>query len=136
MKSQLIDGKMTLEEVHRFKNGFRKVDGHERWDIQALIKELLTGLEKVKKSGIKECFLGIDTWAVDYCLVDKNGDCLADPIAYRDSRTDQAINEFQKKMSLETDRKSKRLNSSHVSISYAVFCLKKKIKYIIEYASN
>lgn len=102
MKSQLVDGKMTLEEVHRFKNGFRKVDGHERWDIQALIKELLTGLEKVKKSGIKECFLGIDTWAVDYCLVDKNGDWLADPIAYRDSRTDQAINEFQKKMSLET----------------------------------
>src|SRR5699024_4333815 len=63
--------------------------------------ELLVGLEKVKRSGIKECFLGIDTWAVDYCLVDKKGKCLGDPIAYRDSRTNIAIDEFQKKMSLE-----------------------------------
>ncbi len=101
MKSQLIAGKMTLEEVHRFKNGFRKVQGHERWDIQTLIKEILVGLEKVKQGGISECFLGIDTWAVDYCLIDQAGRCLADPIAYRDDRTDHAIADFEKQMSLE-----------------------------------
>ncbi|MDH6364357.1 rhamnulokinase [Enterococcus sp. PF1-24] len=102
IKSQLINGQLTLEEIHRFKNGFRQEQGCDRWEIDYLIKEILVGLEKLKKSGITECFVGIDTWAVDYCLLDKQGRRLADPVAYRDARTQNAVSDFAKKIPLQT----------------------------------
>ncbi|MCB5954333.1 rhamnulokinase [Enterococcus sp. CWB-B31] len=102
MKSKCkADGSITLEEIHRFKNGFRKVDGHDRWDIKRLIKEILIGLEKLKKSGVASCYVGIDTWAVDYCLVDETGRLLEEPISYRDVRTENAIKFFSEAYSLE-----------------------------------
>ena len=102
MKSELIDGQLTLTEVHRFKNWFRMLNGFQRWDINYLIQEIVVGLEKIKQNGIEHCYVGIDTWAVDYCLIDKDGTLLGDPIAYRDSRTKNAVEKFQKLMSLET----------------------------------
>ncbi|HHP2683103.1 TPA: FGGY family carbohydrate kinase, partial [Enterococcus faecium] len=102
MKSTRNDeGSLVLEEVHRFKNGFRKKDGHDRWKIDYLIEEILIGFEKLKKTGIDRCFAGIDTWAVDYCLIDKQGERLNDPIAYRDDRTDEAVKQFSESYSLD-----------------------------------
>lgn len=95
MLSEIIDGHLTLQEIHRFNNGFRLSVGFQRWDIQNLINEVLIGLEKVKKSGINHCYVGIDTWAVDYCLIDKQGALLAEPIAYRDPRTETAGRSFK-----------------------------------------
>lgn len=88
------DGKIEIQEIHRFKNGFSKTDGHDRWDIDKLINEIFIGLEKVKKAGINECVLGIDTWAVDYVLIDKSGKKLADPVSYRYTRTIGAIDKL------------------------------------------
>lgn len=85
------EGKLHLEEVHRFKNGFEHVEGHDRWQVDHLICEVLEGLSKIKARGINHVNLGIDTWAVDYVLIDEAGNKLHDPIAYRDSRTNQAI---------------------------------------------
>ena len=56
---------------------------------------------KVKQLGIKECFIGIDTWGVDYCLLDQSGQLLDEPIAYRDGRTEAAVTNFSKGYSLE-----------------------------------
>lgn len=78
---------LRLTELHRFKNGFTKVGEHDRWNITRLVTEILSGLEKVKAAGIETCTVGIDTWAVDYCLLDAQGNLLAEPIAYRDART-------------------------------------------------
>ncbi|MGC6767987.1 rhamnulokinase [Enterococcus sp. LJL51] len=102
MKSNYeLDDRITLEEVHRFKNGFSQKDGHDRWEINRLIEEIINGLEKVKQSGIEKCYVGIDTWAVDYCLIDKHG-CLKEaPISYRDDRTKGAVQEFTRHYSLE-----------------------------------
>lgn len=85
------EGKLKLEEVHRFKNGFTNEDGHDCWQIDHLINEILVGLEKIKARGINRVNLGIDTWAVDYVLVDEDGNKLHNPVAYRDSRTNSAI---------------------------------------------
>lgn len=101
MHSMLVDGKITLEEVHRFKNGFKVIDNHDRWDVKQLLKEIIIGLAKLKQKGIEECILGIDTWAVDYCLVDKQGNLLAQPVAYRDARTKMAVADFAKHYSLD-----------------------------------
>lgn len=85
----LADTRQSLEltEIHRFKNGFTKQNGHDRWNVSQLFKEILTGLEKVKTKGVMDCTIGIDTWAVDYVLLDKEGNLLEEPIAYRDART-------------------------------------------------
>lgn len=73
IKSSLIDGKIQMEEIYRFKNGFTFKDNHERWDIDYLTTEILKGLSVAKKQGLTHCYLGIDTWAVDYCLLDEQG---------------------------------------------------------------
>ena len=94
MLGQQKRGQLTLKEVHRFSNGFAMKDGHDRWDVDHLIHEIFKGLEKVKKMGIKDVELGIDTWAVDYVLVGENGHKLEDPISYRDKRTHNAIQQL------------------------------------------
>ncbi|GGG11352.1 rhamnulokinase [Paenibacillus aceti] len=99
MLGKLEEGKLKLREVHRFKNSFTFRDGHDRWDINALIGEIFTGLEKLKQEGITECSLGIDTWAVDYVLIGPDGEKLGDPISYRDSRTEGKIAELTAKIS-------------------------------------
>lgn len=88
---RINEGKLELEEVHRFKNGFTADDGHDCWQIDHLVEEILIGLEKIKDRGINRVNLGIDTWAVDYVLVDEDGKKLHNPIAYRDARTNSAI---------------------------------------------
>ncbi|MCL2717443.1 MAG: rhamnulokinase [Lachnospiraceae bacterium] len=84
----LVDGKITLSEIHRFKNGFTKKNGFLCWDIETLFAEVLTGIAKCKEIGKIPVSLGINTWGVDFVLVDKNGQLLGDAVSYRDSRTD------------------------------------------------
>lgn len=91
MLSQLAEGKLKLTEVHRFKNGFTNKNEHDCWDIDHLLKEIFMGLEKIKQAGYDEITLGIDTWAVDYVLVGKDGQRLKDPVSYRDARTKDSI---------------------------------------------
>lgn len=87
-------GKITLTELHRFKNGATLQGKYKVWDVEGLLKEILTGVAQAKKQGISECTLGIDTWAVDYCLLDAEGKRLGPAIAYRDDRTENAIAEM------------------------------------------
>ena len=94
------EGKMSLTEIHRFKNGFSETAGADRWQIQHLTTEILKGLAKVKAAGIEECYVGIDTWGVDYCLLDEAGELMEAPIAYRDKRTQDAMADFDEKMPL------------------------------------
>ncbi|WP_047998573.1 rhamnulokinase [Lactiplantibacillus herbarum] len=94
MLGQQKSGQITLQEVHRFSNGFALRDGHDRWDVDHLIHEIFSGLEKVKQMGISDVKLGIDTWAVDYVLVGADGQKLEDPISYRDKRTHNAIQQL------------------------------------------
>lgn len=88
---ELEQGKLTIEEIHRFSNGFTDKDGTAYWDIDHLFHEILVGLEKAKAQGCDQCTVGIDTWAVDYVLLDKNGERLQEVVSYRDDRTEQTM---------------------------------------------
>ncbi|MCP0887419.1 rhamnulokinase [Ligilactobacillus sp. WILCCON 0076] len=101
MLSKLVDNRLVIEEVHRFKNGFVHYQGHDRWNIDKLIEEILIGLNKIKEAGYHSVSLGIDTWAVDYVLVDGKGKKLQDPIAYRDTRTQGSIEKLTSDLSKE-----------------------------------
>ena len=79
---------IELGEIHRFGNEQKMIDGHLRWDFEALFNELKTGLKKAfAKYGDEIKSIGIDTWGVDYGLLDKEGRLIANPICYRDDRT-------------------------------------------------
>jgi rhamnulokinase len=88
------DDKLVLKEVYRFANDFRLIDEHERWDIDSLVYEIQNGLKKSSSLGIKSASVGVDTWGVDYVLIGKDGKKLADPVAYRDKRTFNAVDKF------------------------------------------
>ena len=79
-------GKVDLTEIARFPNNSREVDGVLRWDIEALITDIKAGLAKGAAEQ-KPDAVAVDTWGVDYLLLDKEGNRLADPACYRDPRT-------------------------------------------------
>jgi len=84
----LEDGTLCTEEVHRFPNGMVQSGNQLRWDVDALFEEVLTGLRKCKDIGKIPTSVGIDTWGVDFALVDNDGARVAPIVAYRDERTD------------------------------------------------
>lgn len=88
MLASVVDGKMQLEEVYRFPNGMDNVNGTLCWDVKRLFTEIKNGLKKCKELGKIPVSMGIDTWAVDYVLLDKDDQILGDTVGYRDSRTD------------------------------------------------
>lgn len=79
---------LTLEEIHRFPNTLVKVDGYDTWDLDALEQHILTGLNLLESAGILLDSIGIDTWGVDFVLLDAQGNRIGMPVAYRDKRTD------------------------------------------------
>ena len=64
------DGRILLEEIYRFENGMEKKDGHLVWNIPRLFAEIKEGLKACRAAGKIPKSMGIDTWALDYVLLD------------------------------------------------------------------
>jgi len=82
------DGKLLLEEVFRFDNLQIRRNGHDCWDMDHLWNGIIGGLKACKSAGKIPDTIGIDTWAVDYVLLDERDRVIGDAVAYRDSRTE------------------------------------------------
>lgn len=85
--SHLENGKIILEEIYRFSNGMVEVDGEKVWDSQKLFEDILTGMKKCYELGKIPVSMGIDTWAVDFALLDKEDHLIGKTVGYRDGRT-------------------------------------------------
>ena len=88
MLASMKDGKMQLEEVYRFPNGMDDKNGTLCWNVERLFTEIKNGLKKCKEIGKLPVSMAIDTWGVDYVLLDKDDRILGDTVGYRDSRTE------------------------------------------------
>lgn len=87
-------GRLKLDEVHRFPNGFRSLGGNDYWEIGTLWSEVQTGLRKAAAAlprGARLASVGVDTWGVDYVLVNDDGRLVFPVHAYRDSRTQAGL---------------------------------------------
>lgn len=84
----LENGILRTEEVYRFDNGMEKKDGHLIWNIENLYNHIIEGMKKCRQIGKTPAYMGIDTWAVDYVLLDKEDNVLGAAYGYRDHRTD------------------------------------------------
>ncbi|WP_312269555.1 rhamnulokinase [Pseudescherichia sp.] len=93
---------LSLREIHRFVNCLQNVDGFATWDIDSLESEIRLGLNKVSAQGIQINSIGIDTWGVDYVLLDKHGQRVGLPVSYRDGRTHGVMASAQAQLGRET----------------------------------
>lgn len=93
------EGKLQLEEVHRFPNEPVYLGETLYWDFMRIFHEIKQGLKKVAKlKDVQVTTIGIDTWGVDGAWLDKNGKLLSNPVHYRDARTSEIMEDFYNKM--------------------------------------
>ena len=90
------DNRLITEEVHRFKTGFTEKDNEKVWDIDGFFENIVTGLKRCKEIGKEPEYVAIDTWGVDFVLLDKEGRMIGNAVSYRDSRKDGIIEEAEK----------------------------------------
>lgn len=102
MLGTLADGRVTLEELHRFPNDLVKVGGSLHWNLGALFGELKTGLRKAAARGLPIASISTDSWGVDYLLFDARDRIIEPTFAYRDPRTEQGAKNAQARVSWET----------------------------------
>jgi rhamnulokinase len=84
---------VSLKEIRRFYNGMTRIHGRYHWDIYRLFEEIKNGIKEAAKQNEIPLSVGIDTWGVDYGLLDEAGHILHLPYAYRDSRTNNSMEE-------------------------------------------
>ncbi len=82
------NGKLQLEEIYRFENGLTEENGHLCWNLEVLFLEIQKGMKKCKEAGKIPTSMGVDTWGVDFVLLDKEDKVLGAAVGYRDKRTD------------------------------------------------
>ena len=87
----LEDGVMKTEEIYRFSNGPIQVAGHLKWDVERLFQEILNGLKRAGELGKIPQSVGVDTWGVDYALLDEDDRLIDGVYCYRDARTEKTI---------------------------------------------
>ena len=94
-------GLLKTEEVYRFTNGTSSKGGRLVWDTERLFAEVLQGLKTAHIKGYTPEYIGIDTWAVDYALLDKQDKLIGEVFAYRDSRTNKAADAVHRIISFD-----------------------------------
>lgn len=87
MLGHLENGRMVMEEVYRFENGLSEKDGELCWNLDRLFEEIKTGMKKCAALGKIPVSMGIDTWGVDFVLLDEKGQVIGNTVGYRDKRT-------------------------------------------------
>lgn len=130
------DGKITLEEVYRFENSQVRQEGHDCWDIDKLVASVQAGIdEAMKKAEIAS--IGIDTWGVDFVLLDENGDRCSDAVAYRDTRTAGADAEIEKDVLSFADLYTRvGIQKTSFNTIYQLWALKKEHPEQLERAAH
>ena len=81
------DGKINLEEIHRFADPIIEMQGHFYWDFPAIYKSVIEGLAKIAERGVEIEAIGIDTWGVDFAMFGEDGALLRLPYCYRAPHT-------------------------------------------------
>jgi rhamnulokinase len=105
------DGRILIEEIYRFHNGSVERNGHRVWETDRFLKEIIAGMKACKEAGKIPVSMGIDTWGVDYALLDGEDKLAAPTYAYRDARTNGMDKEVYK--SVPEDELYRRTGIQH-----------------------
>ncbi len=132
----LENGKMELEEVWRFENGMVKKDGELCWEFDRLYKEIIAGMKKCKEIGKIPVSMGVDTWGVDFVLLDKDDKVLGNTVGYRDHRTDGMDEEVYKIIPHEKLYARTGIQKAIFNTIYQLMAVKKKHPEYLEQAET
>ena len=130
------NGKMVLEEIYRFENGMVKKDGELCWEFDRLFKEVVNGLKKCKEIGKLPVSMGVDTWGVDFVLLDKDDNVLGNTVGYRDHRTEGMDEEVYKTISLKDLYARTGIQKAIFNTVYQLMAVKKKHPEYLEQAET
>ena len=134
--SKYADGKIELEELHRFSNDPVRIGKNFYWDTFRLYHELKQGLKKAAARKLPIKSLAIDTWGVDYALLDKDGNIIGNPINYRDDRTIGVIDEVGKIVPLKEIYASTGIQFMNFNTIFQLYADKKMRPDIYEKADR
>ncbi|AKO92210.1 rhamnulokinase [Priestia filamentosa] len=134
--SYLKNGQLKLNEIHRFENKIVRKDDQFCWELDRLFLEIKKGIKKCQGKGLKPESIGIDTWAVDFILLDDNEKPLTNSVAYRDSRTDGMMDEvfkiiMKERLYLETGIQFQKFNTI-----YQLYSIKQNNPEILDKAAS
>lgn len=129
------NGKISLQEVHRFSNDPVKVNGTLYWDVLRLLHEIKQGIVKAKMAGGFDS-IGIDTWGVDFGLIDKDGRLLENPVHYRDPRTAGLVEEAFKTIPKEKLYKITGIQFMELNTLFQLISLRRQRPELLERADK
>ncbi len=130
------DGKMMLEEVYRFENNLQKKNGSLCWDTDHLFASIVEGMKACKQIGKIPTTMGIDTWAVDFVLLDEQGNRLGDTVGYRDSRTEGVDKLAEQTLSFEDLYAKTGIQKQLFNTLYQLLAVKKADPQLLEQANR
>jgi rhamnulokinase len=133
----LENNRLSMREIYRFANGMLQIDGHYHWNIENIYNEILKGIEIcVHKEHIVPESIGIDSWGVDYGLLAEDGSLMGLPFAYRDARTEGAIEEFCGKIAKEDIYAATGNHFAPYNTLFQLYAAKKYHANLIDAASD
>ncbi len=125
---EMRDGKIYMEEVFRFENGMKNQDGTLIWDIEELLNNVIMGIERCSVLGKIPETVAIDTWGVDYVLLDGCGREILPAVAYRDARTQGIPEEVAELIPLERLYEITGIQKQSYNTIFQLYCDKKSGK--------
>lgn len=132
----VCDGRIELAEIHRFDNIQKRCDGHDCWDIEMLFRETVAGLAKCKEVGYTPKTVGIDTWGVDFVLLDENDQLIGNAVAYRDERTNGIYSVADRIMAPDAVYRRTGIQRQPFNTIYQLIALKQEHPEQLEQAKN
>ena len=129
-------GKMKLEEVYRFENGMKDVNGTKCWDVEELFVSIKAGMKRCKELDKIPVSVGVDTWGVDFVLLDKDGSRIGEAVGYRDNRTRGMDEEVYKLISEEKLYERTGIQKQLYNTIYQLMAVKKQKQELLEEAET
>lgn len=130
------DGKMILEEIYRFPNGMKQAGDEKIWDVDELFSHIIEGMKKCKELGKIPGSMGIDTWAVDFVLLDSMDRRIGNAVGYRDGRTKDMDQEVYKIISEDRLYERTGIQKQIFNTIYQLMALKVKKPEELKKASS
>ncbi|MBN2137637.1 MAG: rhamnulokinase [Sedimentisphaerales bacterium] len=129
--------KLILEEIHRFPNGPIEEEGSLKWDFEKLMTEIKTGIAKAaKQAGAQIWGIGVDSWGVDFGLLDAAGDLVENPYHYRDSQTNQMREKAYELMPKREIYENSGIQFMQLNSLYQLLAMKKANSIALAKAKN
>ncbi|MEC2343012.1 rhamnulokinase [Paenibacillus barengoltzii] len=117
--------KLHITEIHRFPNVPVQIGGHLHWDTPMLLREIKSGIRKAFQAGYRPESCAIDTWGVDFGLLDRNGELLGIPYHYRDRQTEGLVEEVSALVGAERLFRESGLQFMPFNTLYQLYAMKK-----------